>query len=84
MSSELFTVCLWAGYGGSRSIFRLKRETQSDGLSREQFPTEHDSSSGTRTSTATVETEKTESGWLHVNYFCLMFNFLLLMFVKWL
>ncbi len=65
MSSELFTVCLWAGYGGSRS------ETQGGGFSREQFPTKHDSSSGTRDWSITSE--------------LLLFNvyFLLLMFVKW-
>ncbi len=39
------------GYEGSRSIFRLW-------VKRKQFPTEHDSSSSTRTSAITVETEK--------------------------
>ncbi len=51
--------CLFVGRLWWHSQYiSAKRETQSGGLSREQFPTEHDSSSGTRTSTATVETEK--------------------------
>ncbi len=40
---------------------------------REQFPAEHDSSSGARTGVVTVETI-TESGRLQVNYFGLMFT----------
>ncbi len=56
MSSELFTVCLWVGYGSQSQYISAKSETQGSGLSHEQFPTEHDSSSGTRASAVTVET----------------------------
>ncbi len=50
-------------------------ETQGGGLIREQFPTEHDSSSGARASAVTVETELQRVVDLLMNYFCLMFNF---------
>ncbi len=38
MSSEMFTVCFWAGYEGNRSTFRPWVKLQGGGLIREQFP----------------------------------------------
>ncbi len=38
MSSELLTVCCWAGNEGKRSTFSSMSEAQGGGLSRDQFP----------------------------------------------
>ncbi len=37
MSSELFTVCFWAGYEGNQQYISAISETQGNGLLREQF-----------------------------------------------
>ncbi len=72
MSSELFTVCFWSGMKAMQFISCMS-ETQGGGLIRDQFPTEHDSSSAW---------EPAPLRWKHsyrvvhllVNYIGLMFN----------
>ncbi len=74
MSSEPFTFCSWAGYEGSRSIFRLrvKCRVAVSALS---------SSRRTRLQLGHESQRRyggngiTETGQLHVDYFCLMFTF---------
>ncbi len=48
---------LWGRLWRQSQYISAMSETQGGGLIREQFPTEHDSSSGTRASAVSMETE---------------------------
>ncbi len=66
--------CLFLGRLWMQSQY-ISAMSETQGLSREQFPTEHDSSSGTRAMQRRYGGNRiTETG-QHVNYFCLMFHF---------
>ncbi len=74
MSSELFTFCFWAGYEGRSQYISAMSETQGGGLSLEQFPP-NTTPARAREPAPLRGNGITETGQLHVDYFCLMFTF---------